>query len=83
MTLSLLEHHNNKVPYKKFVENYIFSIFSGTTAANATFLKKNIVPLIYCNFSRKGLLKSAILVYAAILDYFKKKFFHDLFVFEG
>jgi hypothetical protein len=38
---------------------------------------KNIVPLIYCNFSKKGLLKSAILVHAAILDYFKKKFFYD------
>jgi hypothetical protein len=32
---------------------------------------KNVLSLIYCNFSKIGLLKSAILVHAAILDYFK------------
>jgi hypothetical protein len=36
MILSLLEHPNTKVPYKNFVQNYIFSIFSETTAVNAT-----------------------------------------------
>ena len=33
---------------------------------------KNVLPLIYWNFSKIGLLKSAILVYAAILNYFHK-----------
>jgi hypothetical protein len=34
--LSFLKHPNTKVPYKNFVENYIFSVFFETTAANAT-----------------------------------------------
>jgi hypothetical protein len=37
---------------------------------------KNVQPLVYCNFSKKGFVKSTI------LDYFKKKFFDDLFIFE-
>jgi hypothetical protein len=34
--------------------------------------RKNIVSLIYWNFSKKGLPKSAILDFAAILEFFKK-----------
>jgi hypothetical protein len=51
--LSFLEHPNTKVPYKNFVKNYIFSIFSETTATNATifgviglFLLLNILKMI-------------------------------------
>jgi hypothetical protein len=34
---------------------------------------KNILKLIFGNFSKIGLLKSAILIYAAILNDFKKR----------
>ena len=35
---------------------------------------KNVLPLIFWNFSKIGLLTSAILVYAAILQFFQKSF---------
>jgi hypothetical protein len=43
---------------------------------------KNILSLIFGNFSKIRLLKSAILIYAIILNYLKKKSFWKILIFE-
>jgi hypothetical protein len=43
---------------------------------------QNFLTVVVLQFFKKGLLKHAILVQAAILDYFKK-ILNDLFVFKG
>jgi hypothetical protein len=40
---------------------------------NKTIGRQNILSLVFENFSKMGLLKYAILIYAAILNYSKKK----------